>query len=142
MPNHSTITIPHNASQPVQEPILNQDIIEQIAHLYDLIAAREYGVIAHLNQAYPHQMNEECLEEAFEEYPATFVPHPHVNESIYEIGESDERAHDHTAYSIESKAWTKEEGQSKMTLEFEAHYDQGNDDWIVTLTCIVSSPRF
>jgi hypothetical protein len=142
MPKHSTITIHHNASQPVQEPILNQGIIDQITHLYDLIAAREYGVIARLNQAYPYQMNGECLVQAFEEYPETFVPHPHVNESIYSVGMTSNGKYDHTAYDIESKAWTREEGQSKMALEFEGHYVQGNDDWIVTLTSIVSPPRF
>jgi hypothetical protein len=142
MPKHSTITIPHNAGRPVQEPILNQGVIEQITHLYDLIAAREYGVIARLNQAYPHQMNEECLVQAFEEYPAAFVPHPHVNESITWAEMTANGKYDHTAYSIESKAWTREERQSKLALEFEAHYDQENDNWVVTLTCIVSSPRF
>jgi hypothetical protein len=84
--------------------ILNQRVIEQITHLYDLIAAQEYGVIARLNQPYPDQMDEECLEEAFEEYPATFIPHPHVGESITSIYRGSDAWSDHLAYGVDSTA--------------------------------------
>jgi hypothetical protein len=115
--------------------ILNQHVIEQITHLYDLIAAREYGVIARLGQPYNIKvMEEDFLEETFEEYPATFIPHPHVSESITGISRYSDAWYDHLAYRVDSSAWTKEEGgQCGLTVFFDLHHIFNNGGWFITL---------
>jgi hypothetical protein len=122
------------AEKVTMNSIFNQHVIDQITHLYDLIAAREYGEIARLGQPYHYQMDEECLEEAFEEYPATFIPHPHVSESIKSIYRYADDSSKYLTYCVQSRPWTKEEGgECDLTVFFDLHHIFNNGGWLVTL---------